>query len=282
MKVLHNLTRFGLLLALVLCASQLLAQRIVKGKVTDSETGEGLIGATVVVVGTTRGAQSDIDGNFSVEVPEGATQIRFAYTGYAEQVVTLGASNVVEVTLKPGTVLDEVVVVGYGSQKKRDVTGAVSSVSADEFNRGLMQSPQQLLQGKVAGVQITTASGEPGGGINVQIRGVGTLRSGSEPLYVLDGVPLTSTNTTSNNADVGFGGSTARNPLNFLNPEDIEKIDILKDASAAAIYGARGANGVILITTKKGATGKTAVNYSGYYGISNVALVGRPCVCGCY
>jgi TonB-dependent starch-binding outer membrane protein SusC len=272
MKVLHNLTRLGLLLVLVLCCSgALLAQRTVKGKVTDSENGEGLIGATVVVVGTTRGASTDIDGNFSVEVPEGAGQIRFAYTGYAETVVTLGASNVLEIALKPGSVLDEVVVVGYGSQKKRDVSGAVTSVSADEFNRGAIVSPQQLLQGKAAGVQITQSSGEPGGGVNVQIRGVGTLRSGSEPLYVVDGVPITGATTSANNANVGFGDATARNPLNFLNPEDIEKIDILKDASAAAIYGARGANGVILITTKKGVAGKTTANYSGYYGISNAA-----------
>lgn len=272
MKFMHTFTRGLLLTALfVLLGSAAWAQRTVKGKVTDAETGEGLIGASVTVVGTTRGAITDLDGNYSVEVPQGSTQLRFAYTGYAEMTIELGASNIQDVAMKPGTALDEVVVVGYGSQKKRDVTGAVGSVSSENFNKGVNVVPEQLIQGKVAGVNITTASGEPGAGVDIQIRGAGSIRSGNQPLYVIDGVPITSANSNAGGVDNDFGTTSAKNPLSFLNPEDIETIDILKDASATAIYGARGANGVVLITTKKGSAGRSTAEYSGYYGISNLA-----------
>lgn len=164
MKYLNTLAKGGFIVAfLMLLCNFAMAQRTVKGKITDAESGEGLIGATITVVGTTRGATTDIDGNYSVEVPAGSTQLRFAYTGYAEQVIDLTASNVVEVALKPGTVLDEVVVIGYGAVKKNDATGAVASISAKDFNKGVIVAPEQLMQGKVAGVQVTTSSGEPGG-----------------------------------------------------------------------------------------------------------------------
>lgn len=273
MKVLHTLFRCGFLAVVLLLASNAVSaqNRMVRGTVTDAETGEALIGATVSVVGTTRGAQTDIDGNYGVEVPAGSTQLRIAYTGYAEQVVDLTASNVVNIALKPGTVLDEVVVIGYGSQKKRDVTGAVSSLSAENFNRGAINSPEQLVQGKLSGVQITSGNGEPGAALDIQIRGAGSIRAGNGPLYIIDGVPINQDNGNIGGTDSGFGTSAARNALNFLNPNDIETIDILKDASATAIYGARGANGVVLITTKKGSEGSTGIQYSGYYGVSNVA-----------
>jgi iron complex outermembrane receptor protein len=272
MKFFHTFTKGGALVAfLMLLSSFVLAQRTVKGKVTDAETGEGLIGATVSVVGTTRGAQTDIDGNYSVDVPAGSTQLRFAYTGYAEQVVDLGASNALDVAMKPGTVLDEVVVVGYGAVRKTDATGAVASVTSKDFNNGVIAAPEQLMQGRVAGVQITNSNGEPGGGISVRIRGASSVRANNNPLFVVDGVPLSGDNTSADGADAGFGTSAARNPLNFLNPADIASIDVLKDASAAAIYGSRGANGVVLITTKKGATGKGSLSYDYSLGISNIS-----------
>jgi len=280
MKYLNTLVKGGCVVAFLLLLSNFaMAQRTVKGKVTDAESGEGLIGATVTVVGTTRGATTDIDGNYSVEVPAGSAQLRFAYTGYAEQVIDLSASNVVEVALKPGTVLDEVVVIGYGAVKKNDATGAVASISAKDFNKGVIVAPEQLMQGKVAGVQVTTASGEPGAGVNVRVRGTTSVRSGNNPLFVLDGIPLSGDDTQAAGPDAGFGTSSPRNPLNFINPDDIASIDILKDASATAIYGSRGANGVVIITTKKGLQGKGALNYNYSLGVSKLAnrydLLGR-------
>ena len=272
MKFLNTVTKGGALIAfLMLLSNFAFAQRTVKGKVTDAESGEGLIGATVSVVGTTRGASTDIDGNFSVDVPNGATQLRFAYTGYAEQLVDLSASNTVDVAMKPGTMLDEVVVIGYGAVRKSDATGAVSSVTEKDFNKGLVVAPEQLMQGRVAGVQITNSNGEPGGAINVRIRGTSSVRSGNNPLFVVDGVPLSGGETSAGGADAGFGSSAARNPLNFLNPADIASIDVLKDASATAIYGSRGANGVVIITTKKGATGKGSLSYDYSLGISTIS-----------
>ena len=237
MKFFHTFTKGGLLVALFLLLGNLaMAQRTVVGKVTDAENGEALIGASVSVVGTTRGAVTDIDGKYSVEVPEGSTQLRFAYTGYKEEVVELTASNVVEIALSPGSILDEIVVIGYGAVKKDDATGAVSTLSAKNFNQGVIVAPEQLMQGRVAGVQVTTASGEPGAGINVRIRGTTSVRSGNNPLFVLDGIPLSGGDTQAAGADAGFGTSSPRNPLNFINPDDIANIDILKDASATAIY----------------------------------------------
>ncbi|MCW5922003.1 MAG: TonB-dependent receptor [Saprospiraceae bacterium] len=272
MNFLHTFTKGGLLAAVfLLLGNAALAQRTVTGKVTDAENGEPLIGATVSVVGTTRGAVTDIDGNYSVGVPDGSTQLRFAYTGYKEEVVEIGASNTVDIAMKPGSVLDEIVVIGYGAVRKDDVTGAVSTISSKDFNRGVIVAPEQLMQGRVAGVQVTTSSGEPGAGINVRIRGTSSVRSGNNPLFVLDGIPLSGDDTQAGGPDAGFGTSSPRNPLNFINPDDIASIDILKDASATAIYGARGANGVVIITTKRGQQGKGALNYNYSLGIGKIA-----------
>lgn len=271
MKFLHTFTRGGLLMALLmLCSSLALAQRTVKGKVTDAESGEGLIGATVSVVGTTRGASTDVDGNFTVEVPAGSLQLRFAYTGYAEEVVNLGASDIVNIALKPGTILDEVVVVGYGTVKKSDLTGSVVSVGEKDFNQGLITAPDQLIQGKAAGVQVLNNSGQPGAATTVRIRGNSSIRAGNEPLFVVDGVQLTG-NSTKPGTNVGdLGATPSSNPLNYLNPNDIESIQVLKDASATAIYGSRGANGVIIITTKKGKSGTPSINFSTSVGASSI------------
>jgi iron complex outermembrane receptor protein len=232
----------------------------VSGKVTD-ETGASLPGVNIIEKGTNNGTVSDADGQYRLTVGSGSSILVFSFVGTVTQQVPVGNQGEINVSLKSdASTLSEVVVVGYGTQEKRDVTGAVASVKSEDFNRGIINSPEQLLQGKVAGVNVTSASGEPGGSQSIIIRGTGGLRTGSTPLFVVDGMALDNSST---------GGAT--NPLNFLNPQDIESIDVLKDASATAIYGARGANGVVLITTKKGKAGTSTVNYSLNYGVSKLA-----------
>ena len=167
--------------------------------------------------------------------------------------------------------IQEVVLIGYGGVKKSDATGAVTSLKADDFNKGTTTSPEQLLQGKTAGVQVTSTSGDPNAKSSVRIRGFGSIRSGGDPLYVIDGVPLSSGDSSSGRADIGFGSGSASNPLNFINPNDIESIDVLKDAGAVAIYGSRGANGVIIITTKKGKKGAGQLTFNATSGFSRIA-----------
>lgn len=233
----------------------------VSGKVTDSENGEAIPGVSVLLKGGTKGTVTDANGNFSLVVPDTKAVLVFSYVGYTPQEVSVGSQTTLNVLLKSDAkTLSEIVVVGYGTSKKTDLTGSVKSVKSDEFNRGIINSPEQLLQGKVAGVNVTSASGEPGGAQGITIRGPGGVRTGSTPLFVVDGLAL-------DNSGTGGGG----NPLNFLNPQDIESIDVLKDASATAIYGSRGANGVVLITTKKGKSGTSSLNYSTSLGISKIA-----------
>lgn len=233
----------------------------IKGKVTDAETGDGLPGVSVTAKGSTKGAITDGNGDYTIAVPDSKAVLVFSYVGYTPQEVNVGGQTQINVQLKSDSkTLSEVVVVGYGTAKKTDITGAVKSVRSEEFNKGIINSPEQLLQGKVAGVNVTSASGEPGSAQNISIRGPGGVRTGSTPLFVVDGLALDNS---------GTGG--AMNPLTFLNPQDIETIDVLKDASATAIYGARGANGVVLITTKKGKAGSSSMNYSASLGISEIA-----------
>ena len=267
----NNFFKCGLVVAaLMLIGNYAQAQRVIKGKVTDAETGEALIGANVVAKGTTSGSSTDVEGMYSVNVPAGATMIEISYAGYTAQAIALGVSNTVDIALAPGKVLDQAVVIGYGSVKKSDATGAVSVIGAKDFNKGVISSPEQLMQGRVAGVQVSQNSGEPGGGINVRIRGTSSMRNGNNPLFVIDGVPLSgNSDDPASNAE-GFGRIADRNPLTFINPDDIESISILKDASATAIYGSRGANGVVLITTKKGKEGKGTVDYSYSLGASSI------------
>jgi TonB-dependent starch-binding outer membrane protein SusC len=207
---------------------------------------------------------------YSVSVPAGVTAIEISYAGYTAQTIALGVSNTVDIALASGTVLDQAVVVGYGSSKKSDLTGAVGSITEKDFNKGIVTSPEQLMQGRVAGVQVSSNSGEPGGGINVRIRGTSSVRAGNNPLYVIDGVPLSGDEGSGVEDAQGIGRVSGRNPLSFINPDDIASIDILKDASATAIYGSRGANGVVLITTKKGKDGKGTVDYTFSYGLSKI------------
>lgn len=254
--------RWLLAVLMLVVGTAAMAQSTISGKVTDAATNEPLIGANILVVGTSTGTVTDIDGTYSLSVPAGATQIEVSYTGYTTQTVDIAGRKTVDISMSAGQVLDEVVVVGYGSVRKGDATGAVVAVGEKEFNKGVITSPEQLLQGRAAGVQITASSGEPGAGVNIRIRGTSSVRSNNNPLFVIDGVPLDGRDDSAGGSDFGAGTSSARNPLNFLNPDDIESISVLKDASAAAIYGSRGANGVVLITTKRGKQGTGSLSFS--------------------
>ncbi len=225
-----------------------LQSRTIKGQILD-ENGEPLIGVSVVVKGeSTVGTITDFDGNFSLEVPSGQKILVVSYIGYKTQEVTLGTGNTINVKMEPDTqALDEVVVIGYGTMKKRDLTGAITSVKSEDITLNPGSNPMEALQGKVAGLDITRTSGEAGAGVNLQLRGNRSFTASGTPLFIIDGMP----------------GDYAT-----LNPNDIESIEVLKDASSTAIYGASGANGVILITTKNGSAGKVAVNFNAYVGIN--------------
>lgn len=239
-----------LIIPMMLATFLAFGQSPITGTVTDAETGDPLIGANILAKGTSLGTVTDIDGTYSIDLPAGSTILIFSYTGYATQEIEVGASNTQDVQLALGSVLDEVVVIGYGTVKREDATGAITSVSSEDFNRGAVTSPQELLAGKVAGVQITTGNA-PGDGAVIRIRGGSSLLATNDPLIVVDGIPLES-----------GGISGTRNALNFINPNDIETFTVLKDASATAIYGSRASNGVIIITTKKGKLdNKIKVNY---------------------
>lgn len=238
----------------------MVAQRTISGTVTDAETGETLIGANILVVGTSTGTITDFDGTYSLEVPADARELQFSYTGYTTQTITIGSSDVIDLQMSAGQVLDEVVVIGYGTVKREDATGSVQTINTDVFNRGAITSAQELIAGKVPGVAITPGS-DPGGGATIRIRGGSSLNASNDPLFVIDGVPV---------ENRGVAGS--RNVLNLINPNDIENVTVLKDASATAIYGSRASNGVILITTKKGKLGKQiGVSYNGNVAFSNRA-----------
>jgi iron complex outermembrane receptor protein len=225
----------------------------VKGLVSDA-TGP-LPGVSVVIKGTTSGTETDFDGNYSLNNVKSDAVLVFRYLGFKEQEVAVNGRSTINVTMQEdAATLGEVVVIGYGTTTVKDATGSVTSVTAKDFNGGVISSPEQLIQGKTAGVQITQSSGAPGAGIAIRIRGTSSVRSNNNPLFVVDGIPL-SDGGTAGGADIGGGGSSATNPLSFLNPNDIESMSILKDASATAIYGSRGANGVVIITTKSGKKG---------------------------
>ncbi|MDX1913610.1 MAG: SusC/RagA family TonB-linked outer membrane protein [Saprospiraceae bacterium] len=250
MKFFQQKFYFSLCCFLLLGAGMLSAQRQITGQVTDAETGEALIGASVVVEGTAVGAATDFEGNYRLNVPANATTIRISYTGYETQNMTLGASNVLDVRLKVAGALEEVVVIGYGTVKREDLTGSVQAVGTKDFNKGAITAPQELLMGKIAGVQVTTGA-DPGGGATIRIRGGSSLSATNDPLIVIDGIPIA-------NDDV----SGSRNPLNLINPNDVETMTVLKDASATAIYGSRASNGVILITTKKGSAANRELRFT--------------------
>jgi TonB-linked SusC/RagA family outer membrane protein len=236
----------------VLVASVAWSQpRTVTGRVISQADGMGIPGVNVVEKGTNNGAVTDVDGNYSINVSEGATLV-FSFVGYEGQEIEVGNQSTINVTLALDlTALEEVVVVGYGTQEKKEITSAVASVKAEDFNKGTVTDPVQLLQGKVAGLNITRPGGDPNAGFNIRLRGVSTFGANQEPLVVIDGV---------------IGGS-----LSTVDPNDIASMDVLKDASAAAIYGSRGGSGVILVTTKSGKAGRLTIDYNGSYAVENVA-----------
>ncbi|MEL6275999.1 MAG: SusC/RagA family TonB-linked outer membrane protein, partial [Bacteroidota bacterium] len=257
-----HIIRGCLFAVLSLFAGAMMAQTAVSGTVTDNDNGDPLIGASVLISGTTTGTVTDFDGKFSLNVPDDAESIVISYTGYSSQTIPFTGQTTIDVALTSGELLDEVVVVGYGSVKKSDLTGAVTALSEKDFNAGVITSPEQLIQGRAAGVQITETSGEPGAGVNFRIRGTSSVRGNNNPLFVIDGVPLSGESTSAGGNLAGIGATSARNPLNFLNPNDIASIDVLKDASATAIYGSRGANGVVIITTKSGNSERGVLDYN--------------------
>ncbi len=245
-----------LLVGAFLCFGLAQAQEV-SGTVSDSNG--PLPGASVVVKGTTTGTQTDFDGNYTLEVSSSDAVLVFSYIGYSTQEVAVGGRTTIDVVLQEdATALDEVVIIGYGQTTVKDATGSVAAVTSDDFNGGVIASPEQLIQGKTAGVNIQQVSGEPGAGVQINIRGSNSVRGNNNPLFVVDGVPLFGQNTAAS-GDTGQGGSEVGNPLNFLNPNDIESMSILKDASATAIYGSRGANGVVIITTKSGKAARGGV-----------------------
>ena len=234
--------------------------RTVHGNVTD-EQGEPLIGVTVMAVGSQQGAVTDFDGNYTITVGDGVRQLQFSYVGYEKQTVDI-ASSTHNIVLTGDNQLKEVVVIGYGVQKKTDLTGAISSVGEKDFNHGVITSAEQLVNGKISGVQITNSGGSPTAGATIRIRGGASLNASNDPLIVIDGVPM----------EIGQGITGSGNPLSLINPNDIETMTVLKDASSTAIYGSRASNGVILITTKKGIKGnKPKITFSTTNSLATVA-----------
>ncbi len=255
-----------LLLLLTVAAAQFAnaQSRNISGTVVDAANNDPIVGANILVKGTLTGTVTDLDGKYSLTVPAGSSVIVFSFVGYDTQEITLGASNIVDVRLTAGKVLEEVVVIGYGVAKKEDVTGSVTQVTAKSFNEGPVNTPEQLIVGRVAGVQVTPSGGAPGGGASIRIRGGSSLSANNDPLFVIDGVPV----------DAGIAGS--QNPLNTINPNDIESFTVLKDASATAIYGSRASNGVIIITTKQGKKGPVQLSYSGDFNVGSTANRLKP------
>ena len=248
---------------------------IVTGTVLEGDTGEPLVGVSVVIFGTTQGTVTDINGKYSIEIPNpSSSSLSFSFIGFQTQKVPVGNRSTIDISMEFDVQsLEEIVVVGYGTQRKSDLTGAVSSVSADELTTAITSSVDQALQGRAAGVHVAQNSGRPGAAVSVRIRGTTSVTGSSEPLYVVDGVQIGGQAQSS----VGFdwaGGSGGQsdniNPMAFLNPNDIENIQVLKDASATAIYGSRAANGVVIITTKRGAEGKGKISYHGFYAVQEV------------
>lgn len=225
--------------------------RTIKGEVTDAQNGEALIGATVMVEGEKGGTVTDFDGNFSLQVSSSAKKIKVSYIGYIDKVLSI--SDNMKVKLESDSkALADVVVIGYGTARKSDLTGSVATVKSKDFNKGLVSSPEQLINGKVSGVQIMSNSGSASAGSTIRVRGGASLNASNDPLIVLDGVPL---------EQGGISGNSS-NFLSMINPSDIESMTVLKDASSTAIYGSRASNGVIIITTKKGQQGAVKVNFN--------------------
>ncbi|MFC4871059.1 SusC/RagA family TonB-linked outer membrane protein [Negadavirga shengliensis] len=271
----NSLLKYGYIIMWLICGQTLTSNaqdiRRVEGLVFEASSGDPIPGASLLEDGTTNGTITDLDGRFSIQLTTADPVLVVSFIGFETQLVKVGTNSQIEIQLKEDMKnLDEVIVIGYGTQKKSDVTGAVSSLRADDFNKGLNATFDQMLVGKAAGVQVVQNSGEPGSGIAIRVRGSSSINAGSSPLYVVDGLPLDNSPPITGGG-AHFDASQPRNPLSSINPADIESIEILKDASATAIYGARGANGVVMITTKRGKEGRTTISYNSYVGVQNVA-----------
>lgn len=269
---------FYALLLLLFSFSLSAQQKTVTGKIVDQESGQPLAGVTISVRDTKNAVVTNNDGSFTITVPSNQSVLDVSYVGYTPQQITVGEQTSINLPMVAADKrLGEVVVVGYGTQRKRDVTGSVTSLKPEDMNKGVIMNPQQLMQGRAAGVNVTATSGRPGGAANIRIRGGTSISASNDPLYVVDGVPLQLNNANRQSNIGGSGGQLMifnqepANPLNSINPADIASIEVLKDASATAIYGSRGANGVIIITTKKGRKGAATTSYDTYVGVSKVA-----------
>lgn len=251
--------QMGVLLFFILVACSANAQNVVTGKVTDSKSGYGIQGVTVTIKGTKKATQTDANGNFSIAASPASTLV-FTSAGYTSKDVAVSNQSFLNVSMGVSAEkLNEVVVVAYGTRRKQDLTSAITSVSSKDFQKGFIPSSEQLLQGKVAGLQITSGGGAAGGGSTIRIRGGASLNASNDPLIVIDGVPVDNNN---------LPGSA--NLLNTINPNDIESMSVLKDASATALYGSRASNGVIIITTKKGTNGKVRLNFNTNLSIGSI------------
>ena len=274
MTIKRLLVSSALLLLCVLFTQVLSAQnKTISGKITDSKDGSPVVGASVQAKGSQKGTSTGADGGFTLSMASTVTSIIITSVGFDRQEIDITGKSEVSVSLvASNSALNEVVVVGYGTARRRDLTGAVSSVKAKDFNQGSITTPDQLLQNKVPGLEITVNSGQPGAATTIKIRGNNSIRASNNPLYVIDGIPLDgrtarpSLNLGTNG--LGFGTTPESNPLLYLNPNDIAQIDVLKDASSAAIYGSRGANGVIVVTTKKGTAGATKMDVNTSWGVA--------------
>ncbi|HYH15302.1 MAG TPA: TonB-dependent receptor plug domain-containing protein, partial [Flavisolibacter sp.] len=248
----------------MLCTLQVWAQRTITGRVTDDK-GTPLANVSVQVRGSNVGTVTNTDGTYTLAVPANGRTLVFSSVDMGTQEVNIGNQTTVNATLlTTERNLQEVVVVGYGTQRRKELTGSVERITAKEIENLPIVGPDQALQGRAAGVVVTQSSGTPGSSINVNIRGTGSILGGTQPLYIIDGIPV----NTGSFSQIAVGGQTL-NRLVDLNPNEIESFEILKDASATAIYGARAANGVVLITTKRGRNQKTKINYSASYGVQN-------------
>ncbi|GAB3643129.1 SusC/RagA family TonB-linked outer membrane protein [Spirosoma arcticum] len=266
-STLRRLTH-SLLFSFLLVGSTVFAQNFsVKGRIV-SDAGEDLPGVTVLLKGTTTGTVSDATGNYTLSVPNGNGTLVLSYIGYLSQELPINSRSTLNVTMATDTkTLEEVVFVGYGTVKKSDLTGSVATVGSKEIKAFPVASVDQALSARATGINVTQASGAPGGGVTVRIRGANSINSGSEPLYVVDGFPI----YPSNDALSAGGDRRATNALSSINPSDIESVEILKDASATSIYGSRGSNGVVLITTKRGKNGATRIDYDGSQSVQTIA-----------
>lgn len=253
---------WGLILCLL--PGLALGQGTLNGKVTGADTGDPLIGARVIISGSTTGVLTGDNGSYQIELPAGATSLVFSYYGYRTETVEINGRKTIDLQMEQEAAsMDEVVVVGYGTSRRRELVGTVSKIKSEDLNETIGGSFENALQGKAAGVQLTQSSGVAGAGSVIRVRGVGSLSSGGDPLFVVDGIPITQDPFLS-----GETGGLNNNPLSSINPDDIESIEILKDASAAAIYGSRGSNGVIIITTKRGKSGKPKFKFNTRFGLA--------------